>query len=366
MNSKNKLLWFSKRWNKLEKNPEVILRTTNRMRVFNFHEIIKENHNVESVIYGLQNKPININNYNIFIFQKTIPSIKLALFLSSQPSRLVIFDICDPFSKNFIKNRAHYLCDLIVTSNEELSKYTKDQGAKVRVKTILDSHEVINSLQKKHINKEKINVSWYGVGVNYFSFIKRFKNIFDNRFIEFSWASGENKKWINEWGFTKGINMELDWRTAPKEKESWQKFLLKSDVGIVPVYDAIKSPHKILNYMALGIPVICSPTDSHKRIIKHGINGFFASTDEEWNQYLNLLHNYKLRKKIGRAAIDTARENYSVETTANRYLDLIIENISNKKKAKLPINKRIINNLLKHYNFNNKISKNRIYKNKHL
>ena len=349
-----KLLWFPKRWDKLKNNPKLIFQTTNRMRVYNFHEILKNNNNVESTIYGFQKHPINIDNYNVFIFQKNIPNYRLVSFLSSQPSKFVILDQCDPLSDNFVKNKAHDLCDIIVTSNVELTSNIKNQGAKVSVRTILDSHEIADSLQKKHLKKKTLNVSWYGVGDNYFSFVKRFKTIFDESFIKFSWACGENEKWINEWGFTKNINMELDWRLAPEQKNSWQNFLLKSDVGIVPVYDQVKAPHKILNYMALGIPVICSPIDSHKRIIKHGKNGFFANNDHDWIKYLHLLRDWELRKNIGKEAIKTAKEHYSVESTANRYFELILDEFSKKKKAKPSfINKIIGSIVIKKFEYRN-------------
>jgi len=349
-----KLLWFSKRWKRLKDNPDLIFQTSNRVRIYNFHEIIKNNNNVESTLFGLHNDSIKINKYNVIIFHKIIPNIRLASYLSSQPSKLVILDQCDPLSDNFVKNKAHDLCDIIVTSNEELTRNIKNQGAKVSVRTIIDSHEMADSLQKKHLKKETLNVSWYGVGDNYFYFVKRFKTIFDKSFIKFSWASGENEKWISEWGFTKNINMELDWRLAPECKNSWQNFLLKSDVGIVPVYDQIKSPHKILNYMALGIPVICSPIDSHKRIIKHGENGFFANNDRDWIQYLHLLRDWELRKKIGKEAIKTAKEHYSVESTANRYFELILDEFSKKKKGNLTfINKMFGSIIIKRFKYLN-------------
>jgi glycosyltransferase involved in cell wall biosynthesis len=41
--------------------------------------------------------------------------------------------------------------------------------------------------------------------------------------------------------------------------------------------------------MALGIPVVASPVGEKKHVIRHGINGFLAGTEEDWYQYLRYL-----------------------------------------------------------------------------
>ena len=43
----------------------------------------------------------------------------------------------------------------------------------------------------------------------------------------------------------------------------------------------------------------------------------------------------KSHKKIGKEAIKTAKEHYSVESTANRYFELILDEFSKKKKGNL-------------------------------
>ena len=46
---------------------------------------------------------------------------------------------------------------------------------------------------------------------------------------------------------------------------------------------------KLAQYMALGIPSVCTPVGSTLEIIDHGITGFLAATSGDWVGYLEAL-----------------------------------------------------------------------------
>ena len=82
------------------------------------------------------------------------------------------------------------------------------------------------------------------------------------------------------------------------------------DIGLMPLPDAPftrgKCAMKALQYMALGIPAVCSPVGVNSDIIHDGENGFLASSEEEWVQVLaRLLDDAKLRAEIGEAGHQT-------------------------------------------------------------
>lgn len=80
---------------------------------------------------------------------------------------------------------------------------------------------------------------------------------------------------------------------------------------------------KGLQYMGLGIPSIMSPVGVNTEIIEHGINGFLASTNEEWVQCLSqLIDSPALRKKMGEAGRITVENKYSVKSNTKKYLAL--------------------------------------------
>ncbi len=61
------------------------------------------------------------------------------------------------------------------------------------------------------------------------------------------------------------------------------------DIFIAPLIDnqfnRCKSAIKYLEYSALGVPGVYSRLSPYSSVVKHGENGFLASTLEEWETY---------------------------------------------------------------------------------
>src|SRR5260370_3518113 len=79
-----------------------------------------------------------------------------------------------------------------------------------------------------------------------------------------------------------GVTVEaIRWRS-----ESELDNLRPIDIGVMPLPDDAwskgKCGLKALQFMALGIPTICSPVGVNTEIIKDGQNGFIAHTEPEW------------------------------------------------------------------------------------
>ncbi|MEK6590073.1 MAG: glycosyltransferase family 4 protein, partial [Nitrospinota bacterium] len=113
---------------------------------------------------------------------------------------------------------------------------------------------------------------------------------------------------------------------------------LKSfDIGIMPMPDNEwtkgKCGFKAILYMNMGIPCVCSPIGVNNEIITDGINGFFASTENEWIEKLSfLIKSPELRKRIGIAARKTVEDRYSVKTNAPKYIELLKKVYEESKK----------------------------------
>jgi glycosyltransferase involved in cell wall biosynthesis len=100
------------------------------------------------------------------------------------------------------------------------------------------------------------------------------------------------------------------------------------DVGIMPLPDEPwergKCGYKLIQYMACGKPVIASPVGVNAQIVQHGVNGFLASTDVEWQRALETIReDVELRQRMGRAGRDLVRERYCLAVTAPRLLELL-------------------------------------------
>jgi glycosyltransferase involved in cell wall biosynthesis len=115
----------------------------------------------------------------------------------------------------------------------------------------------------------------------------------------------------------------LPWRAATEPED-----LRALDVGLMPLPDDEwargKCGLKALQYMALGIPPVVSPVGVNATIVRHGFNGFCASSEEEWVDRLAwLLEDESLRQRLGREARRTVEELYSARAHAPRMASVL-------------------------------------------
>lgn len=103
--------------------------------------------------------------------------------------------------------------------------------------------------------------------------------------------------------------------------------LYQFDIGIMPLPDNAwtkgKCGFKALQYMALEIPTVASATGANNVIIDHSIDGFLASSDEDWKNYLSVLISDKqLRLQLGKHGREKIIDHYSVRSNSARFLSL--------------------------------------------
>jgi glycosyltransferase involved in cell wall biosynthesis len=89
------------------------------------------------------------------------------------------------------------------------------------------------------------------------------------------------------------------------------------DVGVYPLADDEwskgKCGFKAIEFMACGVPVVASAVGVNRDIIRDGVNGFLASTDDEWVEKLQrLLADADLRRRFGEAGRLTIEQRYSL------------------------------------------------------
>jgi glycosyltransferase involved in cell wall biosynthesis len=118
-----------------------------------------------------------------------------------------------------------------------------------------------------------------------------------------------------------GVDVEaLPWRSQSEVAD-----LGPINIGVMPLPDDRwskgKCGLKALQYMALGIPAICSPVGVNTEIIRDGENGMLAATEDEWVEKLaQLLRSAELRARLGRAGRATVEGGYSATVHAPRVL----------------------------------------------
>jgi len=130
----------------------------------------------------------------------------------------------------------------------------------------------------------------------------------------------------------------IEMNGVPVETRPWQETteaeeLQRIDVGIMPIPDSPwehgKSGYKLLQYMATARPVIASPVGVNRQIVQHGINGYLASSQEEWKRaFYSLRDDVARRSQMGNAGRQLVEQSYSTSVIAPRLISLLEHSVS--------------------------------------
>ena len=126
-------------------------------------------------------------------------------------------------------------------------------------------------------------------------------------------------------------NLDIDCRCWTENSEVSE--IQNCDVGIMPLIDSPwergKCGYKLIQYMACGKPVIASPVGLNKEIVQQDVNGYLASTVDEWVQAFRALYfDAQNRLAMGAEGRKLVEEKYTLQVTAPRLVQLFNEVIS--------------------------------------
>lgn len=117
------------------------------------------------------------------------------------------------------------------------------------------------------------------------------------------------------------------WRET-QTYEEWERMMLDADIAIeckalgnsYVDYQSQKPAVKVLNYMSLGLPVVCDSLPAYRDLGEEGKELLFADTLADWQrQVTRLLDDQALRKALGERARQAA-EPYSIDNLCRRYM----------------------------------------------
>jgi len=130
-------------------------------------------------------------------------------------------------------------------------------------------------------------------------------------------GAGDAIKWKN-------ANVQiLPWREED-EIQNIQQF----DVGIMPLVDEPfergKCGYKLIQYMACGLSVIASPVGVNRQIVEHGVTGFLAESEQDWQKALIFLReNPEKRREMGMAGRAKMEREYSLQAATPKLASLL-------------------------------------------
>jgi len=120
----------------------------------------------------------------------------------------------------------------------------------------------------------------------------------------------------------------LEVAQAPWALEREVQDFQRCDVGVYPLWDDEwskgKCGFKAIQFMAVGVPVVASAVGVNKDIIQDGVNGFLASSHDEWREKLFLLlKDPQLRQELGMNGRKTVEERYSLDVNAPKLISAL-------------------------------------------
>lgn len=262
-----------------------------------------------------------------------------ALFLSkffNKPLITNLMDSRDPNTPEFIFNLILRNSAMVFAISRYLELEAKDVGCnKVIYLPIFTNPDTfqINS-QKRNDLRKKWNLAddgiligytgsfWYGEGVSFL--IKAFRNISKrHNNVKLLIVGGRNvsssediSKIIDKFNLIDSI---IHIPQQPHNKIPF--FLSACDILCCPKIDCIENraanPVKVVEYLSMGVPAVCSSVGGIKELIEDGKDGMLVepgNIDDLEKKLETLIINPNLRKKVGNNARKKVLKNYSYES----------------------------------------------------
>jgi len=100
------------------------------------------------------------------------------------------------------------------------------------------------------------------------------------------------------------------------------------DIGIMPLEDTPwnrgKCAFKLVEYMAVGIPVVGGAVGANHEVVRDGETGFLAGDPQSWETALTtLIEDEPLRRRLGAAGRKRCIDHYSVLSQQDRLLGIL-------------------------------------------
>jgi glycosyltransferase involved in cell wall biosynthesis len=176
--------------------------------------------------------------------------------------------------------------------------------------------------QKKKIsNRREIILGWIGTKGN-LRYLQKLEPVFETLRQRFPQVRLEIVS-----------NDFYDSSCLPTIKKPWKlqdenEDLTSFDIGLMPLNDDLwskgKCGLKIIQYLSVGIPVVCTPVGINSDIIRDGENGFWATHPQEWIDRLStLIENPDLRYQMGLKGIETVEREYSLTVTSEKFFQVL-------------------------------------------
>jgi glycosyltransferase involved in cell wall biosynthesis len=277
----------------------------------------------------------------IWVEKEALPWLPAALELAAMRGTPYVVDLDDAWFHRYDQNPSPIIRGLmggkidavmrnaavVVAGNEYLANRARLAGAK-RIEPIpsaidFDRYDGVIPDTKRLECKIPVVIGWIGtpITVHYLArFEQAFRAISAVRSVELRVVGASAPA-----AFAGLPVRAIPWNEAT-EIEAIQSF----DIGIMPLdnteWERGKCAYKLLQVMAAGRPVVASPAGVNCSVIRDGTNGFLADGTNNWIEALiALIDHPELRVRIGREALRTVKDHYTIERVLPRLSAVLSE-----------------------------------------
>lgn len=213
------------------------------------------------------------------------------------------------------------MADFVIVSHEYLAEYARKFNAAVGVFPLaIDTDRFVPGRADRDV--DRVAVGWAGGHWNH------------HELLELTGALGDIKRETGaEILIQSGSPPPAEIRRLGIQYLPWSvdrevEGLQRMDIAICPLKDTPwargKFSIKLLQYQAVGLPVVCSDVGANREVIADGRTGYLVRSQEEWrSRLLSLIRDRGLRERMGRAARARALELFPLEKACARLADLM-------------------------------------------
>jgi glycosyltransferase involved in cell wall biosynthesis len=272
--------------------------------------------------------------FDVVIIQRRLVS-PFEFYWIRRNSAKIIFDLDDAimyrssssprpqsFSRGFKFRRMVKGSDVVTVGNRFLKEEVLKVDRKKKVFLIPTSIDPSLYPEKKNVSEgSEIILGWIGTKGN-LKYLKKLEPAFEILAKRFS--NLRLKIVSNDFYDSPFIPViKKPWRLEDENKD-----LISFDIGLMPLNDDLwsrgKCGLKIIQYLSVGVPVVCTPVGINGDIVQDGRNGFWATTPQDWADRLGkLISDPALRVRLGQEGIKTVERGYSLSVTSEKFFQVL-------------------------------------------
>jgi hypothetical protein len=216
---------------------------------------------------------------------------------------------CDPPPKRGVSTAS----TITVCSSHKLAALYQASGMQ-NTRVMPEPHEHLSTLVRTARSSRSITCVWFGsMDLAKADEVRWLRDLLRRRFRNYRLVVISNSP-----------DADYQWEL----EKAWD-LIKKYDIAVITGNESerssCKSPNRLIQAMALGLPVIAYPVPSYRDIVRHGRNGYLCNGEEEWTTALTELGSITRRVEVANLALRYVRRCFGTQRVISEWEQLFKE-----------------------------------------